>query len=92
MALTIRQNIIRLITDNPLTQKEICGTLLLEPGEALNHLGHLQLSLKNKLRVEPAHCQACGYSFNKRSRLDPPGRCPKCKQQRISGPWFSVRS
>jgi predicted Zn-ribbon and HTH transcriptional regulator len=90
MALTIRQNIARLITRNPLSQEEICSTLLLNPAETLDHLIHLQRSLKGDLLMEPARCRACGFSFTKRVRLSPPSRCPKCKGQRIAGPWFSV--
>ena len=88
MAMTLRQNIAALIKGNPLTQEEICSTLLLDAGDVLNHLTHLKRSLKGKMRITPASCKACGYTFNKRSRLSPPGRCPKCKQQRIAGPWF----
>jgi predicted Zn-ribbon and HTH transcriptional regulator len=55
-------------------------------------LHHVQRSLKAKgrrLRVENAKCVACGFRFTKPS-LHPPGRCPKCRERRIAGPWFRV--
>ncbi len=90
MALTIRQNIASLIKDNPLSLDEICSTLLLNPHDALNHISHLKRSLKSNLEIKPAVCKACGFIFKERSRLSPPGRCPKCKHERIAGPWFSA--
>ena len=61
--------------------------------ETLSHLPHIQKTTAAKgsrLHIKPAHCDGCGYTFKSRRRISPPGRCPKCKQSRISGPWYSV--
>lgn len=91
MRLTIRQNMEQLLEQGPWSAQELASALLLTRPEVEGHLSHLQRSLKRRLIVEPACCRNCGYVFEKRGRLDAPGRCPQCKGQRIDGPWFRVR-
>ncbi|MCB2227433.1 MAG: hypothetical protein KQH53_12205 [Desulfarculaceae bacterium] len=91
MRLTIRQNMEQMLEQGPWSAQELASALLLTRPEAEEHLTHLQHSLKRRLVIEPACCLACGYVFEKRNRLDAPGRCPQCKGQRIDGPWFRVK-
>jgi predicted Zn-ribbon and HTH transcriptional regulator len=79
-----------LLKGQPLCLPDLCQAMDLSPAEALDHLGHLKKSLKSRFGLKPAYCQGCGFVFKNRSRLNPPGRCPKCRGQRISGPWFFV--
>jgi predicted Zn-ribbon and HTH transcriptional regulator len=55
-----------------------------------DHLLHLRKTLKNRLKVSPARCRQCGYTFKDRQRLDSPGRCPRCRRELVEGPWFCV--
>ena len=87
---TLRQSMAQLLRQGPLTARELAEMLLLTPREAEHHLRHLERSHKHRLRVEPARCRACGYRFRGRRRLDAPGRCPRCKEQPIDGPWFRL--
>ncbi|MCB2190679.1 MAG: transcriptional regulator [Deltaproteobacteria bacterium] len=81
-----------MLTQGPWSALELAGELLLTRREVEEHLVHLQRSLGKDLLITPAQCRACGYEFNKRRRLDAPGRCPVCRGQRIDGPWFEKRS
>jgi predicted Zn-ribbon and HTH transcriptional regulator len=40
--------------------------------------------------VTPARCDACDFVF-KSTAFHPPGRCPSCRDRRITGPWLRVR-
>ncbi|HEX7184822.1 MAG TPA: hypothetical protein VF756_23550 [Thermoanaerobaculia bacterium] len=66
------------------------------PGRALeDDLRHLERSLrrgKERLRVDPARCLACGFVFEDRAprRFQAPGRCPRCRSERIAEPRFRV--
>jgi predicted Zn-ribbon and HTH transcriptional regulator len=88
---TIRQVLASVLESRELSAAELARELVLTPGEVENHLGHLKRSHKDRLRLSPARCQDCGYVFRKRDRLDAPGRCPRCRGQRVEGPWFSLR-
>jgi len=55
-------------------------------------LRHIDLSVRaagKRLVINPARCLACGFIFT-RSKFHPPGRCPECRDRRISGPEFSI--
>ena len=62
--------------------------------DLLDHLAHLERSLARtdeQLVVEPARCLMCQFEFTERTRLAKPGRCPRCKSNRITLPRFSIR-
>jgi predicted Zn-ribbon and HTH transcriptional regulator len=51
-------------------------------------LRHLERSLRRgprRLAVAPPRCSACGFAFKGRepSRFHTPGRCPRCRSERI---------
>lgn len=88
MSPTTRQTIAHLLAGRWRSAKDLAADLLLTPREVEEHLAHLARSHKGKLQQRPAACQACGFQFTSRQRLDAPGRCPRCKAQRVAGPWF----
>ena len=90
---TLRQQIIHLLTDASMDLWSLSQALGLNEKEVLDHLPHIVKSLsaqKARLDVQPAVCRNCGFTFRERRRLSPPGRCPRCKQNRVEGPWYSV--
>ncbi len=94
MSQTIRQRIIAELRQREMDLYQIAQLLGMTEKEALSHLPHVQKSVTaqgGRLLVRPARCDGCGYEFTSRQRLSPPGRCPKCKQSRISGPWYTVK-
>jgi len=56
------------------------------------HLSHAIRSLEpgERLGEAPAACLACGFAFRKRERLTTPGRCPRCRTERIRPAAFWV--
>ncbi len=92
MSATIRQVLATLLETGEYSARELARELDLTPREVEEHLFHLQRSLKPRLRVTPARCRGCGYTFSGRERLAAPGRCPRCRQQRIQGPWFHLKA
>ncbi len=90
MSPTLRQTLAALLESGEHSARSLAEALLLTPAEVEAHLAHLKRSHKNRFKVRPAVCAACDYRFNRRSRLDAPGRCPRCKAQRVEGPWFSL--
>ena len=90
LSLTIRQTIAALLAQKEHTAKELALTLALTPQEVRDHLEHLRKSLKKSLLVRPARCRECGFVFTGRTRLDAPGRCPRCRKQRLEGPWLRL--
>ena len=56
---------------------------------------HIDRSLARtgeRLVVEPAVCQECGFGFKKREKKTRPSRCPKCQSERITAPRFRVEA
>lgn len=90
MSPTTRQTMAQMLTGRWRSAKDLAAELLLTPAEVEQHLVHLARSHKQKLRQRPAACRACGFQFTSRRRLDAPGRCPRCKAQRVAGPWFNL--
>jgi predicted Zn-ribbon and HTH transcriptional regulator len=85
---TLRQDLIKLVAGAPMDLRELADALGIREAEAAEHLEHAARSLKSRgrtLRTTPAHCRQCGYIFQKRNRFTRPGRCPRCKSNRIQG-------
>ena len=90
---TVRQEIIDTLHTRPMNVREISQTIGIPEKDVYFHLDHIRRSLKSegrRLIIEPAVCRDCGYSFAKRERITPPGRCPKCRESHIRRPVYSV--
>jgi len=88
---TLRQSMIRLLRQNPLTAREISEQVGVAEREVYAHLAHIRQSLHREaisLNVLPAECRSCGFVFTKRDRLKRPSRCPLCRGQSISQPRY----
>ncbi|KMY66525.1 hypothetical protein AAU61_15355 [Desulfocarbo indianensis] len=90
MSPTLRQTLALILQREPRSAVQLAEELLLTQGEVEHHLEHLKRSHKANFKVRPAKCASCGYDFKKRARLDAPGRCPRCRAERVDGPWFSL--
>jgi len=90
---TVRRQIRALLEDGPHNAKEISFAIRRPEKEIENHLEHLRKSLHaegRRLAQVPAECRGCGFVFRKRERLKAPGRCPVCKGESISDPFFRI--
>jgi hypothetical protein len=89
--LTLRKEIAEILEHESLNLREISQRFGIKEREVLEHLEHVARSVRpKKLVSEPAHCQGCGFSFKKRTRLNTPSRCPLCKGESISPPVFRI--
>jgi len=86
---TPRQALLAAHDHTPRSARELSARAGLAEKVVYLHLEHLQHS-HPELLAEAAHCLACGFRFEKRTRLNKPGRCPLCKSSRIAPPLFSV--
>jgi predicted Zn-ribbon and HTH transcriptional regulator len=90
---TVRRKILSLLSGTPLSALQISARAGIPEKEVYAHLPHVKKTagrLGKRLLVIPAECNACGFSFRKRERPDKPGRCPVCRGESISPPWFAV--
>jgi predicted Zn-ribbon and HTH transcriptional regulator len=79
----------------PLSAREISALVSLSERDVIAHLEHLERSLAHaaeQLRVLPARCVQCQFSFDQRTRRSRPSRCPKCKSERIEPARFAIRA
>lgn len=79
----------------PLTVRELSQAIGASERDVLEHLEHLEQSLAHqpeRLTITPAHCIACGFSFEGRARVAKPGKCPKCRATRIAPPRFAIQA
>lgn len=90
---TVRQKIISAISGRELSARDISVAVSASEKQVYEHLVHIQKTLHKKgntFVVSPAECRKCGFLFSKRERLKRPGKCPVCRGETISGPWFSI--
>ena len=90
---TVRQGIIELLQNERLGVRELSQELHIREREVYPHLEHIVRSVKaigKKLSVIPACCLDCGFSFDSRKKMTPPGHCPKCKGTHIQRPLYEV--
>jgi predicted Zn-ribbon and HTH transcriptional regulator len=55
-------------------------------------LRHVERSVRargQRLRVDGAECQYCGFRLTS-GALHPPGRCPSCRGHHLLGPWLRI--
>jgi predicted Zn-ribbon and HTH transcriptional regulator len=89
---TIRQQLKELLSEGEWNSIELSQELSIQEREIFDHLEHVKRSLGNtKLIISPYCCLDCDYLFRNRSRLDRPGRCPKCKGSHIRMASYSIR-
>jgi hypothetical protein len=85
---TLRKEIAKALEDGPMDLREISQLFRIREKDVLDHLQHISRSAR--LKMEPAACLGCGFSFKKRERLNTPSRCPLCKSESISPPRYQI--
>lgn len=90
--LTVRQQLVDLLEQGPISLRELASLLALRMKEASRELDHVSRSVApRRIQIDPAICGGCGYVFRKRTRWTRPGKCPLCRSKRISEPLLSLR-
>jgi predicted Zn-ribbon and HTH transcriptional regulator len=91
--MTVRQRMIALLEDEECDVRDISKALHISEKEVGDHLDHIRRSLSashKSLEITPAECLECGFIFKDRNRFSRPGRCPRCRETRISMPRFYI--
>ena len=91
---TPRESLLRTLSSEPLTARELSQLIGISEKDVLHHLEHLQKTLKTQnknLLITPASCLDCDFVFQKRGRLTRPGKCPVCRSTHLSEPLFSLQ-
>jgi len=92
---TTRQRLARWLERDEYDFEELRAALRVPVKALEEHLRHLERSARGRgqrLRVAPPRCRDCGFDFPGRGgrRLRAPGRCPKCRGERIDPPRFHL--
>jgi len=90
---TLRAALREALLGRALTPREISARTSMREKDVAEHLVHLEKSLRKqgeRLRVEPARCLACENEIGGRGRFTTPGRCPRCRSERVAPPAFKV--
>ncbi|MBW1887712.1 MAG: transcriptional regulator [Deltaproteobacteria bacterium] len=91
--LTIRQQLIALLSQREYGVRDLSQMLGIPEKEVYPHLSHIARSVaskKRRLKIEPARCYECGFLFEERKRFTKPSRCPRCRGERIEAPRYKV--
>lgn len=89
---TTRQAIIDVLRGGEHTARELATIAELPISRLVVELEHVAQSCKKELKLRPATCQACGFTFTKRKRFTTPSRCPKCRSERTEGPFMRLEA
>lgn len=91
---TRRQQIVELLKSREREFDDLRHELGLTVKVLEEDLRHIERSVRvdgRRLVVTPAICEPCGFVF-KSTAFHPPGRCPSCRDRRITGPWLRITS
>ncbi len=87
-----RKELIDLLKKETLTAQELAKHFDVKQKDIEDELEHIFKSIKKegmKLKITPAQCRKCGFTF-KRDKMDKPGKCPECKGTWIAAPRFHI--
>ncbi len=88
---TTRENMIAFLEAAPRPPKQLAALMHMGVRDTLDHLEHVYQSTEDRFEVTPAECLGCGFTFDTRDKLGTPSRCLECRQERIKGPWCTIR-
>ncbi len=90
---TTRMQILSILEKNQHTALEISRLVGIKEKEVYQHLAHIEKTVKGRgrrLTMTPYYCISCGFKFKDRKRFHPPGKCPLCREERISEATFEI--
>ena len=90
---TARERLLIALREGFATIHDLSQRAGLSERQVLDHLPHVEKSLKHKgatLEREWPECLKCGHRFEDRERFGTPSRCPACRSERVSPPRYRV--
>jgi len=88
---TRRERLEELLEKGEYTVEHLARFLDAPVRNVVDDLEHVRLSASDRFEMIPPECEGCGFVFDDRTKVRRPSRCPKCRDERIDGPWFTVR-
>src|SRR5438067_8485709 len=85
LLMTIRRDLVKMLTAEPRSVSSIARQMGLERADVEDHLRHAIRSARaagHHIVVEPAKCRQCGFTFGE-EKLAKPGKCPECRASRL---------
>ncbi len=90
---TPRRRVEEILLNGPATIRDISQLAGMSEKDVSSHLPHVDKSLAargQKLTISPYSCVSCGFVFESKKRFKKPGRCPKCKCERMEEAVFQI--
>ena len=90
---TIRKEIIGYLENDRLTARDISKLVGIMEKDVYHHLAFIDKTVrqqKKRVCFDPYYCMSCGFRFKKRESFKKPGKCPGCKDGRISSAVFWI--
>ena len=92
--LTVRQHIMQLLALQSYSARDLAHHLRVPERQSEKHLEHIARTVardrSRRLIRQPSTCEHCGFVFRSRTRMTRPGRCPRCRSERISPPRYGI--
>lgn len=91
---TIRRRIMQHLESSELSARQLSGEIGVPEKEVYEHLEHIRRTVHRSDRtfvILPPECRKCGFVFSDRGRLRRPGRCPRCREESVHEPLFTVK-
>ncbi len=88
---TRREQMISYLEASEYTVKDLAALIKSNMRDTIDDLDHIKHTVGKRLKTRSAECTSCHFVFRKRDRMNTPSRCPKCKSERIVGPWISIK-
>ncbi len=91
---TIRRQVMEHLRGGEFSARQLSGDLGIREKEVYDHLEHIRKTMHRgtqMLVVIPPECRKCGFTFVKMERIRRPGKCPRCKEESVQEPLFTVK-
>ena len=91
---SLRQQLLEVLEEGPYSLRDLSQLVSAREREVAAHLEHVRQSARGRglrFTISPAVCLKCEFSFDDRSRLTAPSRCPNCRSERIEAPRFVLQ-
>ena len=87
-----RKDLLTFLTDEPRSASWLArefGLTRRQIEDDLRHALRSAVAAGYKIRVVPARCRSCGFTFDE-GKLSKPGKCPVCRGTRVYEPQISI--
>lgn len=87
-----RKDLVTTLLDRPRKVADLAREFEVSPKDVEGDLKHLMKTLRKsayRLKVHPATCRSCDFTFSA-EKMTKPGKCPRCKGMWIDDPVVEI--